>query len=684
MSTILFPYAYIPDPDKGKPLALANIFIGKPGLDPQIEANRIQVFEIQEDGTPIAISQPIKTGGGGVPINCCSPAVLSVEETSYSMKITDKTGVQKYFQEFISGSVTFDDLEIATATFSIVPLDDILSNNLIPVDTGVGIQSLEYVTGSGVGAGLYEKVSVDPGDNLINPPTSDLNWLKLILVEPFLNVTQAGVVGDGVADDTAALNAIAPYCVANNYGAIGAPEIKPLVSAPLDFTGMRYLKLYGQIHSTITSGVGATVGYPTTSFPNNDTDNTVINIGLQGDGNVGTTGIRLQGLRSSTDIYLVARNFDDLGVDVDPGDSFVGYNDIHIKTFSCDNGVRINANTPGFVNENRWYLELNGGTTIGTDRRGLIIGESSNQGPNHNVFYKPSLESYAIWADLYDCAFNIIEYPRWENPSPTRIRLNEGAGANKVENMYLNHSVAQTVEDDSAYMNYIGVRHERMVIDLKPQDFLHYTAVANQNWLSSKAFSRNSGTVFSDFNATDEYFEALSNDQIAIIIPVIKDSMFRYELNIDLDGLPDGTSLMAVAALDAAKADLPVLPSTADLPYIGTSFVNREFGTSFDKPRLFVTKSSYNASNEMRINRPEVEFIRFEIANSLQFRSFSLYAIDRNDQQTVIATSPHLIGNGEWKYLASTADPIDFQGQMGIIHATNVMYRAILGVWEPL
>ena len=43
MSTVIFPYAYIPDPTKGKPISNGQLFFGLPDLDPEIEANKITI-----------------------------------------------------------------------------------------------------------------------------------------------------------------------------------------------------------------------------------------------------------------------------------------------------------------------------------------------------------------------------------------------------------------------------------------------------------------------------------------------------------------------------------------------------------------------------------------------------------------------------------------------------------------
>lgn len=91
-----------------------------------------------------------------------------------------------------------------------ISLDTLKANGGIAI--GAFVNSSEYITGSGEGAGLYEKVSVDPGFNLINPNTSDGNWLKLL---PDLAVTpfQAGAIADGIADDNAAITEADAYAV---------------------------------------------------------------------------------------------------------------------------------------------------------------------------------------------------------------------------------------------------------------------------------------------------------------------------------------------------------------------------------------------------------------------------------------------------------------------------------------
>ena len=96
MSTVKFPVAYIPDPDKGRPLFNGQVYVGISDLDPQITENQKQVYFIEENGDLVAAKQPIILSAGGVPIYNGSPITLDVDG-SYSLKVLDKHGAQIYY-----------------------------------------------------------------------------------------------------------------------------------------------------------------------------------------------------------------------------------------------------------------------------------------------------------------------------------------------------------------------------------------------------------------------------------------------------------------------------------------------------------------------------------------------------------------------------------------------------------
>lgn len=87
---------YYPNTSRGRPLSSADIYVGKPDLDPEIVANQKTLSVQQEDGTIVAVSQPIHTNAGGVPVYSGSPVVLLVEG-DYSLKVLDSNGSQVYY-----------------------------------------------------------------------------------------------------------------------------------------------------------------------------------------------------------------------------------------------------------------------------------------------------------------------------------------------------------------------------------------------------------------------------------------------------------------------------------------------------------------------------------------------------------------------------------------------------------
>ena len=96
MAGFLFPFAYVPDPNKGKPVALGELYFGEADKDP--ESFPIQVYAKQEDGTLIAISLggAIELSAGGVPTYNGSPVQLVVFESPFSLKAFDRLGCLLY------------------------------------------------------------------------------------------------------------------------------------------------------------------------------------------------------------------------------------------------------------------------------------------------------------------------------------------------------------------------------------------------------------------------------------------------------------------------------------------------------------------------------------------------------------------------------------------------------------
>ena len=95
-TTVRLGPEYFPETSRGRPIALGSIYVGQPDLDPEIVGNQKTLSVQQEDGTIVAVTQPIYTNAGGVPVYSGSPVTLLVEGT-YSLKILDSSDAQVYY-----------------------------------------------------------------------------------------------------------------------------------------------------------------------------------------------------------------------------------------------------------------------------------------------------------------------------------------------------------------------------------------------------------------------------------------------------------------------------------------------------------------------------------------------------------------------------------------------------------
>jgi hypothetical protein len=96
LGTVKLGPQYFPMTDKGKPVSLGSVYVGQPDTDPSILANQKQLSVQQESGTIVAVTQPISTSAGGIPLYLGSPVTLLVEGT-YSLKILDSSDAQIYY-----------------------------------------------------------------------------------------------------------------------------------------------------------------------------------------------------------------------------------------------------------------------------------------------------------------------------------------------------------------------------------------------------------------------------------------------------------------------------------------------------------------------------------------------------------------------------------------------------------
>lgn len=91
-----FPFEFIPNNLNGRPLASGLLYAGIEGLDPKILANQKTITARQENGSEIAITQPVSTNASGLPEYNGSVVQLLID-APYSIRIDNAQGVQQYY-----------------------------------------------------------------------------------------------------------------------------------------------------------------------------------------------------------------------------------------------------------------------------------------------------------------------------------------------------------------------------------------------------------------------------------------------------------------------------------------------------------------------------------------------------------------------------------------------------------
>jgi hypothetical protein len=218
MNVVKLGPEYFPQSAIGRPVANGEIYVGIVDLDPEIVANQKQVSVQQEDGSIVTVTQPVSTGGGGVPMYDGSPVTLLVDG-NYSLKVLNSAGSQEYYFPSAVGSEvssTSNKVSIGyygnslTAAISAIGTDEIT----VMIDTTVTLTGNDTVpanitlekTRGGSFTGAFT-LTINGG------MTGDLasQWFASnVTPEGSPKITEVrpewfGTIGNGVADDTVPL-----------------------------------------------------------------------------------------------------------------------------------------------------------------------------------------------------------------------------------------------------------------------------------------------------------------------------------------------------------------------------------------------------------------------------------------------------------------------------------------------
>jgi hypothetical protein len=274
MSLINFPILYIPDPDKGRPLFNAKIYVGKPDLDPAVTINQKQLNIIQENGTVVPVSQPFSLSAGGVPVYNGKTVRLDVEG-KYSIKILSKLGAQVYYIENVSPNVSvidslnlplvFNDVNALVTSTNSFTVDKILTTRINNTFTKTGgadyrvntlaQERIDRNDAAWVPDGAVSGGVIVGGSHYLEGGTTKV---AVIMNRGTLSDSQFGVIGNddnGIVDDYPALSRF--FDEIRTGKALGGRKtggIRPLItprslfyiSATLDFIDLRILVNGGQ------------------------------------------------------------------------------------------------------------------------------------------------------------------------------------------------------------------------------------------------------------------------------------------------------------------------------------------------------------------------------------------------------------------------------------------------------
>ena len=230
-SVVRLPVGYFPDPEKGRPLFNAKIYVGVIDLDPRIVANQKTVTGRQESGAEITLAQPVRTSSGGVPIDDSGNVVTLLVDGSYSLAVDDSGDDQKYFFANVLDGVpvvltvlgVYTDITfntVADAIAGTLPDSTTLSQTV-----GQTARTLGYTSANDGGGAEYVVVAAGTGTDDGGSYHDMDNGLQLELIHTSdIDVKIFGALGNDLTDDTVAFQNCHDFLKSEGGGVVHIPE----------------------------------------------------------------------------------------------------------------------------------------------------------------------------------------------------------------------------------------------------------------------------------------------------------------------------------------------------------------------------------------------------------------------------------------------------------------------------
>ena len=204
---------YFPNPTTDKSLSNASIYVGEPDTDPTVPANQKTISVLQENGTTVAVPQPITTSAGGVPQYNGFPVTVLVDG-NYSIAVLDSNDVQVFYvpsqPESLVQNVKYVD-----------SLSDLKANSGTYDGETVYLTGRASLNDGGQGHFIWiegdytTQVTADTLSGVYAPSDDDSDGSEGCWVRPhssLIDIQWFGAIRGGFSDCTAAVQACVDFC----------------------------------------------------------------------------------------------------------------------------------------------------------------------------------------------------------------------------------------------------------------------------------------------------------------------------------------------------------------------------------------------------------------------------------------------------------------------------------------